>query len=323
MIYYIAIALCALFGAASFGMMRFKNLPAIRREAFWKSFYKKAYDILSSNFLARKSIRKISDKISMFSVFRRDRVNRLTVMYFLTAVGVSFIPIAVGFILFNNIFSYILTIVLAVVLYTAFVEKQFDKVYREILGSTAQFLSSLEIEYQKLRDIPAALLCIKAGDLSKVRDDIVRILTGTGSKQHKQEFFAAMPFRPLRTLAEVCYNINLYGDTFSENNGSNFISALSLIKADINAEIEKIELQKAKVGKIEYIPLIVAAAIAPLEMYLTYIIPSLSIVYNGLLGLILRSAALTIIICSYRLKPQSRPKKRNTKKHLGRLKPPS
>lgn len=135
--------------------------------------------------------------------------------------------------------------------------------------------------------------------LSRYMRDIYTILVGSGGELRLQQFYASMPFRPLQTLAGVCYNLNYYGDNIDNQNVSGFVRALTILKSDVNAQIEKLALQKAKFGIMEYLPLVAIIGITPLENYFISVIPGVALMYNGLMGYILRAVVIIAAITAY------------------------
>jgi hypothetical protein len=152
----------------------------------------------------------------------------------------------------------------------------------------------------KSKNIPDALSNAECGALlRKAIDDICNILMGSEGELRLQQFCAAMPFRPLQTLAGICYNLNYYGDSVDENNISGFVKALTILRGDVNEQIEKYALQKAKFGIMEYLPLIAILGIGPIENYFISIIPGVALMYNSALGFILRTFVIVSAIVSY------------------------
>lgn len=230
----------------------FNSLPYKKRAAFFKNMYFYMYRFLSSFFLTSKSTLKISRKISLLSVYRGDDIQTLTVWYFLTATAASGLIVVGGLILFGDIASRMLTVVLAVVFRSVMIDKQLDKTHLKVLKETNKVLSAVGQGYMKTKSIPDALTGIDSELLAKPVDEIHSILTGSESELKLQQFYASMPFRPLQTLAVVCYNINLYGDSVDKDNISGFMQAITILKSDVNAEIEKAKLIKAKFGFMEW-----------------------------------------------------------------------
>lgn len=277
----------------------FNTLPYQKRALFFKNMYFYMYRFLSSFFLTKSSALKIYHKISLLSVYRNDEIVMLTVWYFLISTAASGIVIIAGMILFNDIAAKLLTVLLAVVLRTVLVDKQLNKTHLNVMKETVRTLTSIEQEYMKSKSIPDALSNADTELLAKPIDEIHTILTGSESELRLQQFYASMPFRPLQTLAVVCYNLNLYGDTVDSKNTSGFVQVLTILKNDVNAEVEKITLLKSKLGIMEYLTLFAVFFIAPIEGYLTSTIPGLALMYNGMLGFILRTLVIAASIISY------------------------
>ena len=275
-------------------------MPAKKRLAFFKNLYKNLFEFFSNNFITGASVRKITRKISMLSVYRTDQIPEITVHTFMSAALISLLIMLAGVFLMNDLIATILCIVFGFIVNNVMIDKQLDKTHLKVLKEAARTLSSIEQEYMKNKNIPDSLANAETGNmLRKAIDDIYNILMGSNGELQLQQFCAAMPFRPLQTLAGICYNLNFYGDSVDDMNISGFVKAITILRGDINEQIEKYALQRAKFGVMEYMPLVPILGIGPLENYFIDIIPGVALMYNGALGYILRTLVIVSAIVSY------------------------
>ena len=136
------------------------------------------------------------------------------------------------------------------------IDKQIDKSYRKVLQSLRVLISSVRQEYLRLGNLVESLNECDCPDiLKKLVDEMYQILTSVDGELRLQEFYESTPFRPVQTLAGICYDINNQGDNKDAYGQSNFVQALTLLASDVNSEIEKLVEQKDMFGIIEYLAL--------------------------------------------------------------------
>jgi hypothetical protein len=85
-----------------------------------------------------------------------------------------------------------------------------------------------------------------------------------------------------------------------ENGGiSGYSSAITIIRDDLAAEITRLTKQKAVFGIVEYLSLVPLFGVSPIESFLMSTMPGTAMVYNGLLGSVMRVLLLAVCIGSY------------------------
>lgn len=275
------------------------NKPKKQQEAQKKELYRKLYKILSKNFITSSSIRKIYGKLSNLCVYKREELYIYSTQYFLMSWGISAAMIVFGIFMFSDAISILMCVAFALLLNTTLIEKQLDKQYFKVLEAMSKALGAIRQEYMKSNSVVEAINDAPIDDvLKRPFDEIYSILTSTDAELKLQEFYSSTPFRTLQTLVGICYNINNQGDTRDEKGNSNFVSALTTLSTDVNAEITKITTQKKKFGMIEYLPFIPIFAMGFLESYFTSIMPGTALIYGGPIGYICRTLTiLSSIIC--------------------------
>ncbi len=275
------------------------NKPKKEREMAKQRMFKKAYKILSYFFITQRQMLKISARLSALSIYNRNELQEITTKYMLITSGMSLGLVGASIMLFKDVVSTLICIAFAVLVNSILVSKQIEKVNLQVYKALKYSISSIRQEYMKLGDVAEALAQAEiVSILGKPFDQIHIILTGADGELALLKFYEASPFRPLQTLAGICYNIHNYGDGKDEMGQSNFVSALTMLTMDINSEIQRLVTMKNRFGLIEYLPFIPIFSINMIENYFIGIMPGTALVYNGVIGYIGRILTLlSSIIC--------------------------
>lgn len=264
------------------------------------STYFRMSAFLEEFFLTRGSYRKIKFKVAGLSVYSSQEIKVYSVRVFGIATSAALILIMAGALIFQDLFTTLLVVLYAVIMNTVLVDKQIDRVHFKLLKQLSNALSSLRQNYLRLNSIPQAIAETETGsELHRAFDEIHNILTDPDGKMRLNEFFATTPFRLLCTLAGVCYILNNAGDTKLRDGQSNFLQAMGMMADEVNLEIRRISLQKAKFGMLEYLPIAPLFAIGVIERFFTSIIPGTTVIYHGLIGYIARAVILLSSIIGY------------------------
>jgi len=276
------------------------NKPKREQVAARKKLYGKLYGMFTSFFLTQGQALKISQRISLLSIYSREDVKELTTRYLLLTLGVSGGLVVASVILFRDVVSILICITLALVVNNTLVTKQVDKINIKIFKALKHSISSIRQEYLKLGSVSEA---IANADIHKLLikpfDEIYEILTGVEGELKLLKFYESSPFRSLQTLAGICYNIHSYGDGTDEQGQSNFLQALTMLASDVNSEIQRLTTMRSKFGMIEYLPLVPLFGISMIQNYFSSIMPGTALIYNGLLGHIGRVLTLVSTIVCY------------------------
>lgn len=260
----------------------------------------KLYNKLGSNFITSGKLKRITTMINGLAVYSRYEVQKLSAKYcimsYIILVGVSL----AGFILFKDSVSKLLCVALAYVMSNIVIEKQVDKAYMRVYTQLRVALSSVRQEYLRLGSVAEAILEANFPDLmQKPFDQIYQILISNESEVKLQEFYEVVPFRPLQTIAGVCYSIHNDGDTKDANGHSNFVQALTLMASDVTDDLARLRYRKARFGFIEYLPLIPVALIKPIEYWFSDIMPGTVMIYNGPAGFMIKALIIIVSIITY------------------------
>ncbi|MFD0588517.1 hypothetical protein ACFQZE_10930 [Paenibacillus sp. GCM10027627] len=264
------------------------------------SSYFRISHFLDEFFLTRGAYRKVKERVAMLSVYSPQEIKVFSVQVYATATLSAIALVVAGAVIFRDLFSTLLVVLYAFVMNTVLVSKQIDHVHFKLLKQLSAALSSIRQNYLRLNSIPQAIAEADTGsELHRAFEEIYNILTDPGGKSRLNEFYATTPFRLLSTLAGVCYILNNSGDTKLQNGSSNFLQAMGMMADEVNLEIRRISLQKARFGSLEYLPIAPLFAIGVIETFFTNIIPGTSVIYNGPIGYISRAVILLASIIGY------------------------
>lgn len=264
------------------------------------STYFRISQFLEEFFLTRGGYRKVKARVAMLSVYSSQEIKVFSVQVYATATTASVALVAAGAIIFRDLFSTLLVLLYAIIMNSVLVGKQIDRIHFKLLKQLSAALSSLRQNYLRLNSIPQAIAEAETGsELHRAFEEIYNILTDTNGKTRLNEFYATTPFRLLSTLAGVCYILNDSGDTKLKDGSSNFLQAMGMMADEVNLEIRRISLQKARFGMLEYLPVAPLFAIGIIESFFTGIIPGTSVIYHGPIGYISRALILLASIIGY------------------------
>ncbi len=251
--------------------------------------YGELFDKLHAFFITKDGIQKLHRRIAELSIYSYVDLKVVTVRFYLVSMIASVATVIAGSIIFREVFSTLLCFVLAVVIKTTLIEKQIDNIHFKLLKQLSLAISSLRQNYLRFESIPEAISYTEAGPLiRKSFEKIYLILTSNDDEIRLQEFYASTPFKLLQTLAGVCYKLNSSGDTILDNGISNFVQAMGMMTSEVNLEIRRISLQRARFGMLEILPLAPLGAIGVIQRFFSTTIPGTVIVYNGVIGYITR-----------------------------------
>lgn len=243
---------------------------------------------------------KTTLKVSRLSVYRAGDLQNQVVVFLAKAAVWSLLFILAGIFLFSDVVTKSLCFIFAFLIFGSILDKKIDSVNTKVLKQTKRLLSSIQQEYMRTRNIPDALAGADTPQLLRYAvDNIHDIVMGSEGEMKLQQFYSTVPFRPLQTLANICFNINTYGDTVDVNNESTFVRAITILRSDINAQIEKLAAQKSAFTALQYLPMIPVFFMTPLEMFFMSSMPGTALVYNGILCYIAKAVTLCMSIASY------------------------
>lgn len=251
----------------------------------------------SNSFWTRKQYQKIVEAISQLSIYSFQEVREKAIMLFRMSEGMMWGMWLIGTTLSRDPVISLLIFLFTRMLRNVFIDRNIEKYKTQLLHQLDDTLSSLREEYVRLNSIPDAISeCRKGPLIESLMDDIYEICTSIDGAEKLNGFFVKCKFRQVATLAQICYILNDMGDSKTAKGESTFQADLTIIKDEVDQEIEKKHLIKLKFNGLEWIPLVPLIAIYPLQNVLLQNIPGLSVIYYGPIGYISR---LSIVIGAY------------------------
>jgi hypothetical protein len=264
--------------------------------------YGKAYTFFVNFPLTSESILRIEQRYKTLSIYKLSDIQILAAQTFVIYTSISLGIVVLSFFLYSNAVLILMACVFSMVLKTVLIDKKLDKVNLKVLRALKLAVSAIRQEYLKTNNVTEALESASVPKLmERPINEIHNILTMPKSSLRLEEFFASNPFRNLETLASVCYNINEYGDTINPDKSSSFVNALTMLLTDINKEIERLAKQEQEFKFLEYMALIMVPVIPLLEKVFGAMIPALAVMYNGVVGNLIR-LIITAVAIQYYLK---------------------
>lgn len=259
--------------------------------------YKKLYTFLTNFFLTSGKMQKIAARLSALSVYTPSELRKESTKYFAISALASVSLVVAAFLLFKDTIALMICTVFAAVLNNILVDKQVGKVHLKVYQQLKQALSSIRQEYLRLGSVSEAIAEADIPELlRKPFDDIYTILTSADSELLLLRFYESNPFRSIQTMAGICFNINNSGDGRDEFGQSNFVQALTMLSSEVNSELERLALMKARFGVIEYLPLVPIFLISIIENYFIKTMPGTALIYNGNIGHICK--IFNLLMCS-------------------------
>lgn len=251
------------------------------KKSTWFTWYAK----LDTNFLTRKGLRNIAQRLTEMSVYSQAEIKIYATEFWIISYGTSFLIILFSIFLFRDIFLVCIVASMCVIVKMTLIDDQITKIHNQVLNQLNLAISSLRQAYLRLGSIPEAVQETQCEPLVKSAfDSIYVILTETDAEKNLNEFYTSNPFKSIRTLAGVCYEINECGDTKLPTGEWNFIQALELISEEIRLEIQKNRRIKMMFGNLRWLPLVPIVGMGILQIALINIMPGLSQYYNGAYG---------------------------------------
>lgn len=296
---FVIIAMVVLMGAG--GVIVYANTGnKKKKDALRKRRMAQVYEGISNFFLTEGYVANLRKRLANLSIYQKGELQAMTTKYFFISWGVSGALIIASVILFDDTVSILACVFFAIMLSTIIVDKQIDKTQAKVLKALKHALSGIRQEYLKTNSVVEAIEDVEVMPIiKKPLEEIASILTAVDGEIKLQEFCEATPYRTIQTLAEVSMQINNEGDEKDEYGHSNFMQSITLMLADINAEIEKTMFRKKVFGFIEYLPIVPILAIKPIQTFFTGIIPGTALIYNGVLGYVIQTAILVLSIIAY------------------------
>lgn len=278
-----------------------KKASVSNKSKIWVGIYSK----LNSFPLTSTGVRKVSNSLKALSVYSIRELYAKAAEQYVKGMVMTAVIIAGSFILFDDMVAVIICAALAMSIYSVRLDKSTDKVNFKVYVELRKAISSIRQEYLRLGKGGSVTEAIQEAEygveLRGIFDEIYNILTTANGELRLKEFFEKVPFRPIQTLASICYDINNIGDEIDAHGQSNFVQALTYMSEDVNMELSRMRYQKSKFGPIEYLTLVPVPLIKVIESFFQGIMPGTSLIYQGTLGYIIRTVILVLCIVCYNI----------------------
>jgi hypothetical protein len=265
-----------------------------KQEAYYCCLYEEYKKIP----ILKTYIRVMTKKLSAMSVYSKNEVKSIISKYLTATLICVVATTSIALILFSDIASVILCAILAYILITTMLEKKIERINYIVYTQLKYAMESIRLEYMRCNDVVESLETASYGNrIAKIMERIHGVLISTHGELRLKEFFESTPFKPIQTLANVCYSINNTGDSYDTSGNSTFITTLLIMNKDINQELERQDYQFMKFGKLEYLTLVPIPCIPFVQWFLLKYMPGTSIIIEGIIGYLIR--ILIIVACIY------------------------
>lgn len=263
-------------------------------------FFYKLYFEYKKIPVAKSYIRKLTRQLQKMSVYTKKEVFTMVSRYFTLTATIVVCTIVIALFLFEDVVSVGLCSMLAYLLPTVIIEHRISRTNHIVYTQMKYAVESLRLEYLRCNNVVEALVNVEVGKrLTRIFEEIYGVLVAADGALRLKEFYELTPFRPIQTLAQICYHINNTGDQVDEHGNSAFVDALLVMTSDINQELERLDYQKLKFGKVEYLCLLPIPSIKIIESFLSANMPGTVVIYKGPVGYFLHVVIILTSIMTF------------------------
>lgn len=255
---------------------------------------------LKSN-LTHKGYTKVYNHVASLSLYTILECRVQAVKFYGISTGVALAIFIAGAFVTRDVISTLLMAGFAIVTKQMLVNKNLDGIQYKLYVELSSVLSSMREAYTIHQNIPDSLsFCNKGPLIGKPIDNLYVVLTDRDSDKKLNEFLKANNMRLMQTLALTCQRLNDEGDTSESEDGvSSYKQALLLMKNEVDDELEKLQLQRLLFNMLEYLPLAPVLAIRVVETFFISNIPGTSLIYNGIIGFIVKFVCISAALLGY------------------------
>lgn len=285
----------------SFILMAYgKKHKKMRSESKYTILLYKLYFEFSKLPIVKNYIRRLTRQLQKMSVYTKKEVFILVSKYFISTATIVVSTIVIALFLFDDIVSVVLCSILSYLLPTVVIEHRIARINHIVYTQLKYAVESLRLEYLRCNSVEEALLNAEVGKrLTRIFEELYNVLVASNGVLRLKEFYDLTPFRPIQTLAQICFHINNTGDQIDQHGNSAFVDALLVMTSDINQELERLDYQKIKFGKVEYLCLLPIPSIKIIEVFLSSNMPGTVVIYKGPIGYFLRVIIILTSIVTF------------------------
>ncbi|MCT4687536.1 hypothetical protein [Vallitalea sp.] len=300
MMMFLPLILICVLGIAAIILVIRKDKKSRSKKTKNYKYYNKMFQKYNNFFLTRNGIEKLYYRIAGLSVYTKREIKATAVKFYSLSIGTFWGINIAGILIFRDVFTSLLLLIFAFMAKNVLINKQIDRIHFKLLKQLLEALSSIRQAYLRLGVIPDAISEAEVGPLLKhAFEDIYLILTAVDGERRLEEFYASTPFKLLQTFSGVCFILNNAGDSKLSNGSSNFIQAMGMMHSEVQMEIQRLVLQKAKFGILEYLPVVPLVTLRLIESFFIKQIPGTAIIYHGPLGYISKVLIFVSAIIGY------------------------
>lgn len=294
------VILVVMFVAGAVILWLAKQKTNYKKQTKQEAFYCCLYEEYKKFPILKTYIRVMTKKLSAMSVYSKNEVKAIISKYLTATLVCVAATVSIALLLFSDITSVILCGILAYILLTTMLEKRMERINYIVYTQLKYAMESIRLEYMRCNDVVESLeTATYENRIAKIMEKIHEVLISARGELKLKEFFESIPFKPIQTLAYVCYSINNTGDEYDVEGNSTFISTLLIMNKDINQELERQDYQFMKFGQLEYLTLIPIPCIPFVQWFLLKYMPGTSIIIEGMAGYVIRIAIIAACIYCY------------------------
>ena len=276
-----------------------KGSDAVVQQKKRNAHLEKLYYALLDNRFTRLYVKRLTKRFEQMSIFSDVEIRRGVARYTRTLFFYTSGAFIGGCLLFDDIFSVMILVTLAYVVYSTKIELNLQNSIVRIYKDLKYCMSSIRLEYKKSGDVIIAIENAKYSNrVAPIMAELKQLLNSTKGEQALVDFYEKIPFKPVQTLAMICYHINNTGDE-KHGESSTFDEAMLVMNSDLNQKIEQFDYEKLKFGKLENITFAGIAMVVVLKYMLSSMMPSVAVFYNSIAGLIIQNGIMVYSVIAY------------------------
>ena len=262
--------------------------------------YYKWYKRFMENSFTRSSFKRVYEQIANLGIYTAARCRMMAVQFYVITYLICIVLLIVQAFIFKDIISFILMCLYVSIMRNVLVTKRINSVRYTLIKEFSAALSSIYETYTRVGNIPEALHeCQKGTTVAASIEEIGVIVSSTDSADLLDKFYDRNPFKQIKTLASTCYILNDVGDATSRSGESAFKDAVLAIKSEVDLEQRKMLQQRLAFGIIEYLPVVPIFFTGMLQSFFIKYIPATAVIYNGMLGYVMRVALVLSSLIGY------------------------
>lgn len=206
-------------------------------------------------------------------------------------IGISFLFA----IIFKDFILTLIGVLCAYLIRDIVIQKRIYTLHFRLIQETVSAVSEIRQEFIRTGDVLESLANCEPGKLVKPSiNRIYSILVSETAELDLERYYNTAPLKALQTLAGISYSVNTVGDVKINGNQSNYVQGLSMIDRELNFDLNRLVLQRAKFKTLEFVPVVPLIAMPFLRIFFIHTLPATKLLYDGSFGYV--SSALLLIV---------------------------